>query len=127
MRPLSYPMIAALTLVAPLAHAWSSVPGVDDPISGGLYTHTVPAIVGDGAGGVIVAWDYGGGKDDIRAQQLDANGDRIWSPVYCCPSGVPVCVASGVQSSVRIASDAAGGAIVVWLDARSGTKVVYAQ
>lgn len=41
--------------------------------------------------------------------------------------GFPVCTASGDQHSASIVSDAAGGAILIWLDARDGRKDVYAQ
>jgi len=43
------------------------------------------------------------------------------------PDGVPLCQASGDQSSTRAAPDGGGGAIVVWVDSRSGTQNLYAQ
>ncbi len=41
--------------------------------------------------------------------------------------GVPLCTASGAQSSACSATDGAGGAIVAWVDGRSGTPDIYAQ
>ncbi len=43
------------------------------------------------------------------------------------PDGVPLCAAPATQESVSIASDGAGGAIVVWWDLRAGNFDVYAQ
>ncbi len=40
---------------------------------------------------------------------------------------LPVCTATGDQLNPAIVSDGAGGAIVVWADARSGNKDIYAQ
>ena len=42
-------------------------------------------------------------------------------------SGVPLCLASGEQTLPQTVSDGAGGAIVVWTDARSGGADIYAQ
>jgi hypothetical protein len=85
-----------------------------------------PAIVSDGAGGVIVTWmDSRGGADwDIYAQHLLADGtvDPAWPA-----DGRAVCVAAGSQQYPVIASDGTGGAIVAWQDQRSGNADVYAQ
>ncbi len=83
-----------------------------------------PVIVSDGARGAIVAWwDYRSGTDrDIYVQRTDAAGTIQWTA-----DGVALCTAAQDQSGPMIASDGAGGAIVVWFDWRSGTSDIYAQ
>ncbi len=81
-----------------------------------------PVLVSDGAGGAIVAWqDSRGANQDIYAQRLNAGGVPQWST-----DGNALCTASGNQFSPVIVPDGAGGATVLWLDQRSGTRV-FAQ
>jgi len=83
-----------------------------------------PMIVSDGAGGAIVAWSdqRDGAFDDIYLQRLDGSGNELWTH-----DGVAICTAAGQQSEPRIVTDGAGGAIVVWLDARGASTDIYAQ
>ena len=81
-----------------------------------------PAIVADGAGGVLAAWsEVVDGVHQIRAQHRGADGQ---------PLG-PVQVLCGVDSHKTgpfAVSDGAGGIIVAWLDARSSVDLdVYVQ
>lgn len=79
--------------------------------------------VSDGAGGVIVTWQDPRGADlDIYAQRVDSTGTAAWAT-----DGAPVCTAPGDQSSPRVIPDGAGGAIVVWQDARGTSLDIYAQ
>ncbi len=77
----------------------------------------------DGAGGAIFVWednrDDGG---DIYAQKIGASGNILWGA-----NGTAVCKATGTQSYSTICCDAAGGAIIVWQDDRTGTADIYAQ
>jgi hypothetical protein len=81
-----------------------------------------PAIVSDGAGGIIAAWDdarvSGGSNYDIYAQHVLAAGavDPAW-PV----NGIAVCSAAGAQVLPTILTDGAGGAMIAWSDPRSGS------
>jgi hypothetical protein len=87
--------------------------------------YSYPAAIPDGAGGAIIAWvDRRADPDgDIYAQRIDANGARQWNT-----GGVPVCTAGGFGQYANVVSDRAGGAIVVWMDARTGQPVTsYAQ
>jgi hypothetical protein len=70
-----------------------------------------PAVVSDGAGGVIVAWDDARTSYawDVYAQRLDRWGDVRWAT-----NGVPVCVCTGYQTDPVLISDGQGGAIVGW-------------
>ncbi len=88
---------------------------------------TTPSAVPDGAGGEIVVWaDYrGGAESDIYAQRIDAGGNTLWPA-----GGVPVCTAPGDDVLPMIASDGAGGVIIVWQDDRAPVSTgtdVYAQ
>jgi predicted lipoprotein with Yx(FWY)xxD motif len=83
-----------------------------------------PHITSDGAGGAVVAWvDYRTGfYSDIYAQKVNASGIVQWEG-----GGVLLCTATDYQSNSQIASDGAGGAIVVWQDDRNGSPDIYAQ
>jgi hypothetical protein len=84
---------------------------------------TYPVITTDGRGGAVVAWTDARTPPylDIYAQRLSASDSPAWTD-----DGVAVCTMGLHQDNATIASDGAGGAIVVWRDARSGTDI-YAQ
>ena len=74
--------------------------------------------------GVSVAWA------DNRNGALDVYARRLFDSPFNTPwpaDGVPVCVATGAQSSIHIVGDAGAGAILAWLDPRTGFNSVYAQ
>jgi predicted lipoprotein with Yx(FWY)xxD motif len=82
-----------------------------------------PTITSDGAGGSIVTWwDNRNSNWDIYVQRVNASGAVQWTA-----NGVALCTATENQSSPKIASDGAGGAIVTWSDDRSGDRAIYAQ
>ncbi len=84
-----------------------------------------PRITADGDGGAIICWDdyrAGSSNRDIYVQRISPSGKLLWTS-----TGVPVCTASGDQVYPRVVTDAWGGAIVTWNDARSGNWDVYAQ
>jgi hypothetical protein len=84
---------------------------------------SVPAIVEDGAGGVIVAWPEGrDGVDTTRAQRLGHSGVAQWTP-----GGVVLCGTAGWKAGLAIVGDGAGGAIVAWQDYRSADGEIYGQ
>ncbi len=73
-----------------------------------------PSIASDGEGGALIAWqDYRGGNWNIYAQHVDASGAIHWGT-----GGRGVCGATNDQLGPVIASDGAGGAILVWWDER---------
>ena len=84
-----------------------------------------PTIVSDGAGGGIVTW-YDGRSENahIYAQRVNASGAVQWTA-----NGKALCTATGDQLYPTITSDGAGGAIVTWVDFRSGSynADIYAQ
>jgi hypothetical protein len=83
-----------------------------------------PRAVSDGAGGILVAWqDYRSNTSyDIYVQRLNASGTPMWTQ-----GGVVVCSSTGTQQNPVLVSDGAGGAIIVWEDARIGAWDIYAQ
>jgi hypothetical protein len=103
--------------------------GVAQWPSGGLavctmYNHQyTPAIVSDGAGGAIIAWeDHRDDRWQVYAQRIDATGAARWTP-----DGVALSPLTDGQSLVKLATDGAGGAIATWQDSRGDSVDVYAQ
>ncbi|HET9327274.1 MAG TPA: FlgD immunoglobulin-like domain containing protein [Candidatus Eisenbacteria bacterium] len=80
-----------------------------------LFDQNPPVSIQDGGGGSIIVWsDFRSGSLDIYAQKLDAAGNIMWPG-----DGVPICKQTGDQTNPRLLSDGAGGAFVVWEDART--------
>ena len=87
-------------------------------------------IVSDGIGGAILAWqDYRNDPNfpvdpvgDIFGQRIDAAGNIKW-----VVQGEDICTAQGNQSFPAIVGDGSGGAIITWMDGRTGNDHVYAQ
>jgi len=95
------------------------------PICTAPRDQLLPSIVPDGSGGALLVWkdarsDTSG---DIYAQHLDATG----APAAGWPvDGIGVSATPDEQEHPAACSDGAGGAIVAWIDWRSGTPDVYA-
>jgi hypothetical protein len=86
---------------------------------------TSPAIVADGAGGAIVAWqsgDFDLDTMDIYVQRIGPDGTTAWTA-----GGTAVCTAAGDQCAATICSDGASGAILAWEDERGADRDIYAQ
>lgn len=103
--------------------------GVVDPtwplngvlVCGATGSQTIPRLVSDGSGGVLLGWtDSRSGTADIYAHHLLASGtvDPAWPA-----NGLAVCTATGSQSGVQVVSDAAGGALLAWRDLRNDTDL----
>jgi hypothetical protein len=103
-------------------------PGVQACTGGGAVVRGAPALVSDGTGGAIVAWQdarSGAGSEDLYARHFLATGlaDTAWTA-----SGVVVSTASGKQERMRAVPDGSGGVIVAWKDSRTDMSGdVYAQ
>jgi hypothetical protein len=93
-------------------------------ISAAAAAQTDPAVVSDGSGGAIISWmDARNSFADIFAQRISASGVVQWTV-----DGVGICTVAGSnQSNTMIATDAAGGAFIVWDDARGADHDIYAQ
>lgn len=82
-----------------------------------------PAIIEDGEGGAIIAWeDMRSGFSDIYAQRINDSGEPQWTT-----NGIPICNATGNQIQISLVDDKNGGAFVIWQDDRSGSYDIYAQ
>jgi flagellar hook capping protein FlgD len=84
-------------------------------------------IVGDGVGGVLVAWTdlrSGNPGSDIYAQHLSGTGavDPAW-PL----NGLGLSTAAGTQFGSSMIPDLEHGAIVAWTDTRDGTNQIFAH
>jgi hypothetical protein len=104
---------------------WSSDPAVNNPIVRAGNNQSWQRIVSDGKGGAIICWNDERAQTnsyDIYAQRIDKDGFVRWTI-----NGVGVCTAPASQEKPDIASDGAGGAIIVWTDNRDGVNDVYAQ
>ncbi len=123
-----YLYLLLVLFIYSLTHAqWSNDPTVNTPICTAPNIQGKPAIVNDGSGGAIMAWDDDRANtfnNDIYAQKVDASGTVQWAA-----DGVAICTAAGYQTDVFVINDGAGGAIVVWNDRRNGfpNLDVYAQ
>ena len=119
-------VLAVLMAMPSVVFSWSSDTSVNTPITVAAYDQGGAVMVDDGAGGTIVAWtDYRNGDidRDIYAQRVDATGAALWTE-----NGVPICTATDRQHDINIIGDGAGGAIIAWLDRRSGSSSqIYAQ
>ena len=88
-----------------------------------------PQVISGGDGGAIIAWRDGhSGTYSVYAQRLDASGTVQWPAEGALISTSPATVQDFVVQSI---SDDSGGAIIAWVDQRSGTGSqnydIYAQ
>lgn len=89
------------------------------------YPQVNPKIEPDGTGGVYIAWQdkrWGGANYDIYAQHLNSFGSETWST-----NGVGVCIYTGNQSAIDMASEGVNGVIITWKDGRGLYNDIYAQ
>jgi hypothetical protein len=92
-------------------------------ICGEAGTQQAARLVSDGVGGAIIVWEDNRNSDsDIFAQRVTAAGLVQWGG-----GGLPIALKSDFQLHPRIASDGAGGAIIVWLDLQLGNGDIYGQ
>src|SRR5262245_5993923 len=87
-------------------------------------TQSLAALLSDGAGGAILAWQdaRNGSNYDIYARRINGAGSPQWSV-----NGNPICVMPGNQTRAGIVTDGAGGAIISWGDGRLATSDIFAQ
>jgi hypothetical protein len=96
------------------------------PLCLAVGDQTNATLAPDGQAGCYAVWeDHRNGAPDIFAQRIDGDG----SPEAGWPiDGLPICTAPDSQSAPVIVSDGAGGALIAWMDKRSGSDWnVFAQ
>jgi hypothetical protein len=83
-------------------------------------------LIADGNGGYIAAWDDARTANTARVycQRLDASGARHWN---VAGNGVQLCPNSSFQLELKMTTDGAGGAIVVWRDQRATNGDLYGR
>lgn len=92
-------------------------------ICGAVDDQKEPVSISSGEGAVIIAWiDERTGYREIYAQKINMAGTGAWTT-----DGEPVSAGPWQRSSVKLAFDELGGAIVTWADDRAGNSDVYAQ
>jgi hypothetical protein len=102
--------LVRLSSVGNVASGWS--PSGKTIVSSGAGLST-PAVLPDGTGGAIVAWeDRRSGTGHISAQRLHGDGstDSLWT------QGIVVCNSPGEQHAPMLSSDGNGGVIASWVD-----------
>jgi hypothetical protein len=108
------------------AGQWPSNSSANLPVGVDPHDNRSPKAVRDGAGGVIVVWEYTGPTTvgrDIYAQRLSSVGIPLWGPV-----GIAVTSAPDLQMRLSAESDGSGGVILAWLDYRNGLDAdIYGQ
>jgi hypothetical protein len=87
------------------------------------YQSYVRAATDDAKGAILTWTDEREGSLDknIYAQRVDSLGNTDWTA-----DGVAICAFTSNQDEPRIAPDGSGGAIITWMDYRSGYGI-YAQ
>lgn len=85
-----------------------------------------PALITDGSGGVIVAWederDSLDGPHSIYAQRIGPTGIIYWTA-----NGIRISTEPHDKSGCNLIEDGSGGVLVFWTDARDGYYRPYAQ
>ena len=93
-------------------------------VANAINDQTEVQLVSDELGGAIAVWlDARNNINsyDVYAQRLNATGSLRWI------NALPVCVAGGSQTNLRVMSDGVGGAIATWQDPRDGSSDVYIE
>lgn len=119
-------LAAALSLSAATAHAaWPTTPSPNVPVMTDTTNRFAQNVlsVPDSCGGAIISWVTNTPSPAIQAQRLDRIGQPRWitDGVNVTPAAIP-----GI-TAYDIASDAAGGAFVVWSQGPYGDGDIFAQ
>ncbi len=72
----------------------------------------VSQLMGDGAGGAIIAADYISDREELFVVRIDSGGGLPWGE-----DGALVNIQDYQANSLNVAGDGAGGALVVWAEA----------
>ncbi len=122
----SIKLFCVFTLIALLGGEiyaqWSANSTINTPIVTAAGYQLNQEVISDGANGVITIWrDNRGGTYHLYIQRLDGNGVAQWAA-----DGIQITTATPDVPHLKLISDGAGGAIVVWQDQRTDNDI-YAQ
>jgi FlgD Ig-like domain len=91
------------------------------PVCTDAADQSFPSILSDGAGGAIIAWtdarNFATTNFDLYAQRVNASGVTQWAA-----NGLAISTATRGQYYPKMASNGAGGAILVWYDYRNNAS-----
>lgn len=78
-----------------------------------------PFMCNDGAGGIIISWNWDNRVDNLQvsSQRYNSEGIALWNAV-----GVQASIAPGFRGGMDIISDGANGAIISFIDTRNDPK-----
>ncbi len=80
-------------------------------------------ISSDSLGGALITWtDNRSGNADIYAQRVNSSGVAQWPA-----NGVAICTTPQAQDYSQLTGDGSSGAIITWVDNRSGPSDIYSQ
>lgn len=94
-------------------------------ISTAAGAQSVPDVISDNLGGVVIAWqDYRNGSSnyDIYSQRVNTDGVVQWTA-----DGIVVSAASGSQFNPKLILNGAGRAMITWEDYSAGNYDIYAK
>lgn len=118
-------VLFVLFIASSASSQWSDDISVNNVICAASERQEDPAICTDGDGGAIITWwDRRSDAGNIYAQRIDRQGIVRWQV-----NGAPICTTTQKQSYPKIVSDTRGGAIITWMDERTGAYSgnIYAQ
>ena len=95
------------------------------PVCTAISDQMSPQLVPDGSGGAIVTWFENRTRSswDVYAQRMNSAGAMQWTA-----NGIWIySTAASHERYPQIASDGAGGAIIVWEDSYNGNTDIYGQ
>lgn len=121
LRAVTGSVIYARRITSAGAPQWTADGVALSSATGGQF---LPVASSDGVGGIIATWEdgRGGALSDIYSQRVNASGIVQWDP-----DGIPAVTNTVINQELpQIASDGAGGAIVVWEETYIGQDL-YAQ
>jgi hypothetical protein len=124
MKPLIL-FVLALSLFALLpAPARAQWAADGNPVCTATAVQQKVSMAADGQGGAVMVWeDYrNGSPGDIYARRIDKLGATSWG---AATNGLPLCTATGMQRSPRVAADGYGSLYYVWQDQRGGDWDLY--
>jgi hypothetical protein len=99
-------------------------------VADGAYDQEKPVMVEDPNGGAIIAWwdKRDGTYYDIYAQKINSSGSQSWVPGGIVVStGIKITDIDSSEYDLAISTDGSGGAIITWVDNRTGGNNIYAQ
>jgi hypothetical protein len=93
-------------------------------VCGASGNQSQPTMCADGAGGALMSWSdlRSGSANDIFAERMDTNGNALWAA-----NGVIVTGSTSDQVNPFMISDGSAGAVIAWMDLRTGDYDVYVQ